>query len=719
MDQLLLKSIMFAIFGLLSLAVVVGILLYSVKVQKKKERADRVFSPFQVFTGGVFIAVMLVFLPVFYYNYDLFGDYSYIRPIFIALHNTIRVFILDGDFDTVANQITDINELVRLCFSFHSALLYVVAPILTFGNVLSMFKNIRGEAMLSFYKNRSMYIMSELNVCSMSLAESIIARCKENGCDEKKPIIVFTDVFEQNEEDDYELLVKAHDIGAICLKKDISHLKLSEKSKNIEIFLVGENESENIEHAIKLTESYQTRKNLSIYVFATSSGAGYVIDSLEKGKNTLDDKFEQFIIDDAKGLLYGDAWKQSEDIKVDGGFYVRRINSIEALAKNTLSDKKTYNAVIESAKKNDNTISIMIIGMGKYGKQFFKTALWLFQHEGYKLEINVFDADKEGVDHAKKQLAKECPELININPSGEDGDANYDIKFFSGVDCFSSDFDECFGSSENKRRLKRTNIAFVTLGDDDKNIEAAVMLRTLFDRKKGLTKGDVENNKNNPYEMPMIHAVVYDEQKASNLGANGSEIINHQKQNYRVNFIGARNAQYDYTNIENNRVIEKAAFAYHIDWLRKEAQLRHHYENDSAFRKTVDENLKTEGKTISWSDDFIYTGADNRVDFDGAINTSNIKGEAQKYVSFEYFRRSSIAKAMHKEITGDYFADTKDHSPICTCEICEARRKTEHMRWNAYMRSEGYVKGVRNDRAKTHPNLCTWDELPYLDRFKD
>ena len=81
--------------------------------------------------------------------------------------------------------------------------------------------------------------------------------------------------------------------------------------------------------------------------------------------------------------------------------------------------------------------------------------------------------------------------------------------------------------------------------------------------------------------------------------------------------------------------------------------------------------------------------------------------------------RKVIAKAMHKQLTEKYFESACGHPDTCTCEICEARRKTEHMRWNAYMRSEGYVKGVRNDRAKTHPNLCTWDELPYLDRFKD
>ena len=43
----------------------------------------------------------------------------------------------------------------------------------------------------------------------------------------------------------------------------------------------------------------------------------------------------------------------------------------------------------------------------------------------------------------------------------------------------------------------------------------------------------------------------------------------------------------------------------------------------------------------------------------------------------------------------------------------------EHVRWNAYMRTEGYCKGPRNDLAKRHPNLVPVDELTPEDLAKD
>lgn len=685
---------------------------------KTKEEKNFLASNLQLFTGAIFVAVVILFLPVFYYNYELFGEYSCLRPILISIHTAIRTFILDGDFNTVSDAVNTLTpEWQRVAFSSYAAVLYVLAPLLTLTNIVYIFKNMFLELRIKkLYKNRPMYVMSELNVCSVTLAESIVE------CNSKeKPVIVFTDVFEQNEEDDYELLLRTRNINALCLKKDVSHLDLSKRKGKTEIFLIGEaesgdNEAENVEHAIKLTQKYNDKKNISIYVFASSPGAGYIMDSLDKGKNTLDDKFEDYIIRDPLDILYGNEWK-NDNIRVDGGFYIRRINCVEALVKNTLDNKEAYDAVIKSADKNDKTISIMIIGMGKYGKQFFKNAIWFYQLNGYRLEINIFDVDRQGTDTVKKQLEQECPELISVNPSNVDGDANYDIRFFSGIDCFSSDFVKCFDSSESGMRLKRTNLAFVTLGEDDKNIEAAVMLRTLFDRKNHYTNKDVTNAE--LYEMPIINAVVYDEQKASNLSASGSALKNHKEQNYHINFIGDRASQYDYKNIEQNRKFEHSAFKYHIDWLRKTAQLRHFYNTDASFKATVDANRSNVNEPVYWGDEFLYTGADGRTDFGGVVNADKIKDEARKYVNYEYFRRSSMAKAKHKIITADYFENAAGHNDICTCADCEAKRKTEHMRWNAYMRAEGFIYGVRNDRAKTHPDIRPWNELLYLDRFKD
>ena len=46
--------------------------------------------------------------------------------------------------------------------------------------------------------------------------------------------------------------------------------------------------------------------------------------------------------------------------------------------------------------------------------------------------------------------------------------------------------------------------------------------------------------------------------------------------------------------------------------------------------------------------------------------------------------------------------------------------KLEHMSWNAYMRSEGYVYGAKRDStAKVHPDLVPFDELDEKEKLKD
>ena len=44
----------------------------------------------------------------------------------------------------------------------------------------------------------------------------------------------------------------------------------------------------------------------------------------------------------------------------------------------------------------------------------------------------------------------------------------------------------------------------------------------------------------------------------------------------------------------------------------------------------------------------------------------------------------------------------------------------EHKRWNAYVRSEGFVKSAKRDKlAKTHHLLVPFKELPYEEQIKD
>ena len=52
-------------------------------------------------------------------------------------------------------------------------------------------------------------------------------------------------------------------------------------------------------------------------------------------------------------------------------------------------------------------------------------------------------------------------------------------------------------------------------------------------------------------------------------------------------------------------------------------------------------------------------------------------------------------------------------------EILARVSEIEHIRWNAYMRSEGFVYNRKCTRFKMHDKLVSLDELTREDRLKD
>lgn len=685
----------FEIFGSLSLLIFLAAIIYSAYVRRQRGKAKRLFSPLNLFTIGTFLSLVCLFIPIYYAWDEWKDDYAFLRPLLLAVHSALRIFILDGDFSTIEKFTPNDSAAFKVLFSLYAAVLFVVAPVLTFTTVLSLFKNLKSELRLRFCRRKPLYILSELNPRSVAMAESIAARPGD-------AMIVFTDVFEQNEESDYELLMKVRDMNAICLKKDVTNISLQKKTQPIEIFLIGENETENVEQAIKLTESCrESKQKISIYVFAASASADHIIDSLNQGSHTLNEGFRESICSSPQALLLKGV---PEGQAIDGAFSIRRIDRIDQLVMNVLEDEATCAAIFDAARET-KTVSISILGMGSYGTQFLKAAVWFYQRYGYRVEFNIFDLAQENGD-IQKRLAQECPELISKKPPFAEGDAWHDIRFFTGIDCFTSDFDTLVLESQ-RQRLKKTQLVFIALGDDDKDIEAAMMIRKLF------TQLDLNRTK-----LPLIYSIVYDDRKATNLsGKEGTGLRDHKGKPYHIHFVGTLSSQYSYSVIEKNRQTEQEAFLYHVQWVRKSAELRHYYRTIAPFRQRVD----SECSEISWDDAYLFPRkADGSADFDAPINTGGIVDLAKLYVTSSYCRYSSKAKAAHKKMIDRFCLSTHHHSSICGCRICSERRITEHMRWNAYMRSLGYkYHEERNDLAKHHPDLIPWSELPYLEKFKD
>ncbi len=683
------KTALLIIFSIISVIICLAFFICSLYFYINGKRNKRVLSSIQIFTIGVFLSVLLIFIPIYYIGYDFGDPYDYIRPLFLAIHTSLRIFILDGDFEIIINSIRDQTVVLRVLISFYSAFLYVVAPVLTFSNVLSLLKNIKGEFRYKWHRLKKHYIMSELNEKSIVLAKSIH---KKN----KNTVIVFTDVFEQNSENNYELLTQARDINAICLKKDISHLDFISKKGDIEIFLIGDDESENVSQAIKITDELNRKNikhNIKLFVFSSKPCSSYIVDSI---------KYDNL-------LQYA-----SENEYGESCFKLRRINEKQQLIWNTIPNMKLY----DIAERYNNTLSVMIVGFGSYGIEFFKTLVWYCQFEGYKLQINIIDKQGEfgeEKNYIKSIINRMSPELLKKNRSETAGESYYDIEIYSGVDVKTYDFDELLlydgdeiEKSDIAKRLQLTNLAFVSLGDDDTNIDVAIHLRSLFDRINGVA---AQKNIKWEDEAVEIYSVVYDDQKSrmlfddSDIVGNSRLLFNHKDVPYHIHFIGGMSSQFDYCNIYDSD-LEKNAYEHHVGWVKIEEKIYNEW------KKANDQvNLQKH----EWY-------------FQGEKSEEAAQNARKKYEKYEYYRLSSIAKELYqREINNNpnlksLTSCSKDENrQICDCDNCLRRKRSEHMRWNAYTRVLGYTyhPNTRADRALLHDNLCEWSQLSELDRQKD
>jgi hypothetical protein len=426
-------------------------------------------------------------------------------------------------------------------------------------------------------------------------------------------ISVFTDVFDNGEEQSFELIEGAKEIGAICFKRDIVVVDFSfhSKKRSMNFFLIGEDQSENIEQGLKLIDRYKYREHANMYVFSTEVESE---------------------------VLLARAYDESGNVKIK----VRRINEVQSLVTRTLYEEG-YEKIFKSAYEDQNgvkNINAIVIGLGQHGREMTKALSWFCQMSGYQVRIHAFDIDKK----AEEKFVSLCPELMDLKLNGNfdiEGEAQYQITVHSGVDIDTRKFDDMIMD------LPRTTYIFVALGKDGKNISTAMKLRSLL-----LRKG----------HEPVIHAVVYNSSKKQTL----SGITNFKNQEYKIDFIGDMKTAYSEKVILYSDV-EEEALKRHMKW-----------------------------------------------------------GEEKAFWQYDYNYKSSMASAIHRKMKGlCQIPGIEKAKEERTEEELWAIRILEHRRWNAYMRSEGYVYGGtversgRNDLAKMHNCLVPFEQLPYEEQIKD
>lgn len=641
----------FAITGALSLIITVFSAVYVLGFYRKKSYEKRL-SALSVFTMFFFVSIWVFMLPEFYISYKIDGQ-RVIKPLLLAFVNTIQMFIGDGNldaFDAATENAAQFIPKIRVPYTLYASLLFVIAPILTFGNVLSLFKGFTEEIRFSLAARRkNVYIMSKLSDRSRTLAESI---CREKS---DKTLIIFAGV---DDSTDSELLFSARELNAVILRKSIIELDLAKIKKSAEIFLIGEDETENINRALLLTERLNSRKSnqmIKIFAFSHDRASGVVVDSAD---------YSGLLEEWKKSVGAVEPRKSSLESYQPPNFRLRRVDIVRQFVWSAIQGMDFFSG------KYCGKLSITIFGLGTYGLEFFKAVSWFCHLDKRMLEINLVDKNPD----IRSVLNRHCQSLLTISDEN-DGCDNlakeheltapfYNVRCVSGIDLDDGSFSELLSYSGDDReraelseRLRSTTHAIVALGSDRTNTETAIYLRELFDRvNPPKIEKEITENTN-------IYSLLYSDCERPENRA----LRNYKGTPYNIKFIGGLSEKYSHETVCSSE-LEMEAFCEHVGWCKKM------FENGS------------------------YTGADH---------ANNVLS----YERFEYNRVASISKAIYCKAISECLAQMTEEEMV----------RNEHNRWTLYMCSNNYINPGqnRNDRAKIHNLIVPFDKLPESEKGKD
>ena len=553
-----------------------------------------------VLLAGFFVAAVILSVPphIALYAEDSSAGW---KVAVLSVQKAIRVFGADSMYDVVFETVGKAPE--YLCDAYVILVLAVqfVAPLLTFGFLLSFFKNLSAYLRCFLAFRRDLYVFSEVNESALLLAQDI----RKNHPDCR---LVFCG---GTESDGFQ--EQLQQLGAVCFKKDVDTVNLvfHSKKSHMYFFTIGDNEQTNVETALQLIRRYRQRNLTDLYVFCTTVEGELLLAGADKG-----------------------------------AVRVRRINQVRSLINRILLEEGTaiFDRAIPCPDSEDKQISAVIVGMGTHGTEMLRALSWYGQMDGYRLKITAFDKDPL----AQKRFAALCPELISDRYNGVcvPGEAQYTITIHSGYDIQTSDFTDLIA------QLTDATYVFISLGSDEANLRTAVDLRMRFERIGA---------------KPRIHAVLHSNANRDVL----EQACNSAGQRYDIDFVG------DLQTGCSERVI--------IDYdVEKDAHNRHKQ----------------------------YCNGDQEREED--------------FWRYEYCYRSSMASAIHARARIACGIPGADKEEAALSD--EERRGIEileHRRWNAYMRSEGYVysgspdKSSRNDLGKMHHNLVVYEKLSEEDKRKD
>ncbi|MBQ9929513.1 MAG: hypothetical protein IJO72_01855 [Oscillospiraceae bacterium] len=331
---------------------------------------------------------------------------------------------------------------------------------------------------VNHFSKRLKCYFSELNPASLALAKS-----RYYAKEGKKPILIFTDTYVDDEEEkESELLLEAKKFGAICLQDDLIHVAKTEKGDR-EFYLMDQNELGNLQTLMGLVEEQNAKylKNAVVYLFVQTDT--YVKIEKQINKKLGEEKYASLFKGGEKPTIIP-------------------INAYRNLVQNLFVDLPLFEPLI---RKQDKTkLNLTILGNGTIGTEAFLSAYWFGQmlisrSEGgwadeCELTINIGSNDTEEafwskIDYINSEIrdtvrvlrADEWEETPDLLMCVEKPNKPYCSVRYVKVDVKVDGFWDSKDAQEQK--LLESDYFIVALGNDADNISIAEKLRRLIGKK--------------------------------------------------------------------------------------------------------------------------------------------------------------------------------------------------------------------------------------------
>lgn len=656
-------------------------------------------------------------------------DYlPWLKSFILSIHNTIRLFILDGDFVIIQETTETFNNTFwKSFYDGVSAITYLAAPLLTFGFILTFFKTLKARIrfFMGLHTNRGVYIFSELNRKSILLAESIYKENKElrkNG--DKKPkrcVIVFCEVDEKDEGDDSDLTDRANEIDAILFKKEVTSLTFERKKKvyidnepkdkleeeDLSVENLKKKQDETIDKGIKFVEDLRKGHELKENTVEEKIDAFKRDVKGAKKNSEINDIYDEFIaiIDRTRKDYTPADYIPPENrrrinfffMHADQGDNVRHYYDIFKLLKSR-SDVSLYLfstspaselALNHSSPTIGNQNEACLVQRRRVTIDTFFIYRYLYEHG-----FNIFDNTIKETEDGKKIISVVIVGLGMYGTQFLQAMAWYSQMdgYYLKINAFDSDplaedrfagvCPELMDEKHNKKIIPGDAQYDITIHPN-----CPIKTKKFNDELKKITDASIcftcLGNDNFNIEAalelrcqfernglhPIINAIVQETSDDITTGA-----INFKKQGYDINFIGSDEEAYSVSSILGSELEEEAKIA-HVEYSQTRAE--------------------------------VLT----------AIN---------EFYMYEYNYLSSCATVIHRKakkhchIPG--MDKTRDERTPVEKKIIEL---LEHKRWNAWMRSKGYIwsgsieKKTRNDLGKKHHDIVPYEELTEDEKRKD